>query len=71
MLYCFFAGLSEISRRLMRMDLTEAVSTVRRLGYIPNNVDFGHTVVRQVYHPYIQPDGTSFAGRALSLNYIS
>jgi hypothetical protein len=30
---------------------------------ISDNVEFGHTIVQKVYHPYVQPDGSVFAGK--------
>ena len=41
-------GMREVSRRLMRMNFVDAVSSVRRVGNLPTNVDFGETLVQQV-----------------------
>jgi hypothetical protein len=30
---------------------------------VSDNVDFGQIIVDQVYHPYVLPDGTTFAGK--------
>ncbi len=30
---------------------------------VSDNIDFGQIIVDQVYHPYVLPDGTTFAGK--------
>ena len=55
-------GTQRISQRLMKMNFTNAVRMAVTAGNLMDELDLSVVIVKQVYTPYEQYDGSVFAG---------